>query len=876
MAKRQSKQTSRNTKTPTLGDLICPGCLERPPEFLCSPGDLATLWKQHQQNPSLSASFYSEESTVDMEALVSRSVADLLCPLETQPQEQQYTTCTTTISTISYATNDGTFSQDSASSVLTCSFTDEQSQSLDSRSTTRNDSQTADLSTKDQNHTQSKETLVDCPNTTPPPTYSHHSNNKSCSSFDDAAKWTPVKKNKKSPLKKKLEEKFKSSPLQESSSIEEDDSNDDINSSHRFSPLRLQLEHKFKSSPLKSSRHHHHNASHDTTDDTAVESLGMDDSTFTAQESSILETVPELVLEPASESILDISDHNFGMHQSTMEEGIERELSRIILYDNEQDEEEESVWIQKDTSSWSLDGSFLQEAMEQLAIEISAEDAVITKQKEEDLEKNDSVKDSERNNNGKYENSAVSSTRDTDAAADEQDVVIENNNALDDSERYDNGEGKDIVDAKEAVDELAEDIAAEDVVADEQDVVEKNDTANVLERNDDCKDKDIVDVKAAANELDDEITAEDDATDKQDFVVEKNDTIEDSERNDDGKYEDVTVCTKDEGVATENLKVIENESEKESERGDDESGKNVVVDAEETVSELANEITDVIAVTEDDPKIENVEIAEIIDDSSEKDVIDMKQQPVLEICEDNVNVEAGLEGQPVSYSEGIGDKLAKDVDNIKEQHVVENIQHKVMNNEMVVFANQGFDSVRHNDKDLHQVDETHENPQDTQKSDYQVGPVLRNMGKYPGRKVLQQHGMKVLLEASKDPNSSSAIARGIPTLLATMKRYRFERMIQWRGLVTLKNLCNVELYAEALVFKYKGIPVIVDNMAEYSMDAEMVIAVCGLFDKLCLFGQVRKPCVDAKAVKLLADILEKNPGDYKQQQALRQSIKSLL
>ena len=153
------------------------------------------------------------------------------------------------------------------------------------------------------------------------------------------------------------------------------------------------------------------------------------------------------------------------------------------------------------------------------------------------------------------------------------------------------------------------------------------------------------------------------------------------------------------------------------------------------------------------------------------------------------------------------------------------------------------------------------------------------MDKYPKRRVFQQQGIKTLMEAANDsPKLAGVIARGkaIPIILSALKKYPFDRMIQLRGLRTLCNLSDREANAEALVLNHGGAPIVMDTMSEFSKDTNMVVAGCILLAKLGHFEQLRRPLVDAKAIKILAAAFVDHEGDDDVQEAARKAMKLLL
>ena len=171
------------------------------------------------------------------------------------------------------------------------------------------------------------------------------------------------------------------------------------------------------------------------------------------------------------------------------------------------------------------------------------------------------------------------------------------------------------------------------------------------------------------------------------------------------------------------------------------------------------------------------------------------------------------------------------------------------------------------------------NPQDvsdeSSQQKYHFGAVLRTMNKFPGRKIYQLHGMKVLKETT-DKNPSAIGAKAVPTILASMERYPSERMHQWRGLMTLVNLADRKVNAEALVLKNDGMKIVVNTLSEYSADVGIVLAVCALVSKLGGFESLRKPIADTKAVKHLADVFHEHEGDQVVYEAARDTMKLLL
>lgn len=177
-----------------------------------------------------------------------------------------------------------------------------------------------------------------------------------------------------------------------------------------------------------------------------------------------------------------------------------------------------------------------------------------------------------------------------------------------------------------------------------------------------------------------------------------------------------------------------------------------------------------------------------------------------------------------------------------------------------------------------------ENPQDMNDSfgrseHYHVGAILRNMNKYPNRKVLQQHGMKQLLEFTlENPNLIGGVvrAKGIPTILAAMRRYPFERMLQFRGLQTLCNLSGSQANAKALVLQHDGMQVVTDTTSDFSKDAEIVVVACNLTAKLSQVEELKTPIVDAKAIKILADAFDDHKGNREVQKAAREAMTLLL
>lgn len=216
--------------------------------------------------------------------------------------------------------------------------------------------------------------------------------------------------------------------------------------------------------------------------------------------------------------------------------------------------------------------------------------------------------------------------------------------------------------------------------------------------------------------------------------------------------------------------------------------------------------------------------------------------------------------------------------------LAEDISEEVLDRVENLVGDTSKDEIVLESKDDVVVDSS-ENPQDSTdvppspQVDHQVGAVLRNMNKYPRRKVLQQHGMKVLCEATEDNPSLAGVivrAKGITIILAAMKRYPFERMLQLRGFKILSNVCGCEASAEAVVLNHDGTPILLVSFNEFCKDVEMVMAACSLFAKLAQHEKLKKPMEDAKAFKAFADSFEDNEGNEELQEAIRGVMKVLL
>lgn len=197
-----------------------------------------------------------------------------------------------------------------------------------------------------------------------------------------------------------------------------------------------------------------------------------------------------------------------------------------------------------------------------------------------------------------------------------------------------------------------------------------------------------------------------------------------------------------------------------------------------------------------------------------------------------------------------------------------------------------------NDVDDDDDEDTPENPQDVSTSlllqqeqeqyrqqSMQVVTILRNMKRHSSRKVLQQHGIKVLLKATNEHVylvHVVAKAKGMAVIFDTMKRYPLDRMLQYRALFTLSNMATVETYARDLVVEHDGMNIVVDTMTEFDKDAGMVIAACDLIGRLIQYDDLKQYALDAKAVKVVAGVF----GDFKDNDevldASRAVMKSLL
>jgi len=756
---------------------------------------------------------------------------------------------------------------------------------------------------------------------TPPPSYTR----KNSLAADDAAKWSPVKENhhnsssssdvhKKSPLKAQLEQKFKSSPLKESPNQSTTTENSH-ETPRRLSPLRMKLENKFKSSPLKSSRPAVEPAAEQS--DTSLSNLfcqeqqpweetppktnnatleTAEESLLATVEESILETVEEFVIPPAAESILETS-----FEQSFMEDGVEQELSISCIVQNETDlhevsEVQEPFWTERE---WS--GSFGEGTVSHVALEISTE----AEDSEDGLEKVLAVQGvndgNEEENDGKDEldtcfiaSQLVSETslfpllKDAEEDKKEQpeNVIPAKNAEKQDgdelvAESDDDNEDFGGYFLGESVSQLAHEISTEQTVEKDgnnkatvggdgkgvvvelfgsdddvaESILEEAVPAKVLVDKD--EDKEATVGIGGMEELVDVGSGDDDVTGS---FLEKVLPAKELVHNDDDEETTVGRDGKEELV--------------EGVSGEDDVAESFL---EEAVNQLALEISvketeDKVVVVEKeavnrDGKEERVEVVGSEDDVPKSFLEEAVNQLALEICTKETEEKVVVEDEGVSRDDN--EELAKDVGSNQDEDVGSNDEDKDIGS--------NDDEVAISEKNAPENPQDTDNPND--KRDYQLGAVLRNMHKYPKRKVLQQHGMKVLMEATNENSNPANMlprGKGIPIILAAMQRFPFERMLQFRCLRTLCNLSDSEVNAETLVFKHNGIPIIVANMTEYSKDTEMAVTVSSLFAKLGQFRQVKKPVVEAKAVRLLADILEENDGNVKAQEAIRDAIKALL
>jgi hypothetical protein len=93
-------------------------------------------------------------------------------------------------------------------------------------------------------------------------------------------------------------------------------------------------------------------------------------------------------------------------------------------------------------------------------------------------------------------------------------------------------------------------------------------------------------------------------------------------------------------------------------------------------------------------------------------------------------------------------------------------------------------------------------------------------------------------------------------------------------------LCNIvrdhEANADLLVKTIHSIPFLVERMAEFKRDEEIMINACEMLDKVCCFPQLRESIVDAKGFSALAFAIESHRDNHDIQKAARAAMKKLM
>jgi hypothetical protein len=168
-------------------------------------------------------------------------------------------------------------------------------------------------------------------------------------------------------------------------------------------------------------------------------------------------------------------------------------------------------------------------------------------------------------------------------------------------------------------------------------------------------------------------------------------------------------------------------------------------------------------------------------------------------------------------------------------------------------------------------------PKKNQNEFFQVGGhvvVVVVMNEHPNCKIIQEHGMQVLGEATSGNGTlSAAVAKikGMQATLLAMRKYPKEREIQHQGLILLYNLIRNSATGRAeLLVELEGIPLILETMKGFPEDNAVVKAACDIWSKLCCGEKLRNKMFLANVASALATAIESHKDDDDIQNAGRE------
>jgi hypothetical protein len=170
-----------------------------------------------------------------------------------------------------------------------------------------------------------------------------------------------------------------------------------------------------------------------------------------------------------------------------------------------------------------------------------------------------------------------------------------------------------------------------------------------------------------------------------------------------------------------------------------------------------------------------------------------------------------------------------------------------------------------------------------QKAFIQIGghlAVSRAMKEHIDNELVQLCGVLVLGNATyMNSSSQSPVAKveGIHATIAAMEKFPQERFVIYAGFLALCSItCGHETNADLLVKKIHAIPFLVERMAEFKHDEDVMLSACGMLNYACRFHQLREMIVDAKGISALASALESHRDNHDIQEIARAAMKLLM
>jgi hypothetical protein len=161
------------------------------------------------------------------------------------------------------------------------------------------------------------------------------------------------------------------------------------------------------------------------------------------------------------------------------------------------------------------------------------------------------------------------------------------------------------------------------------------------------------------------------------------------------------------------------------------------------------------------------------------------------------------------------------------------------------------------------------------------------MMEHPDRMMIQLYGLIALKKATNSGASAthqSASARtdvanveGIQAILAAMERFPSDKNFIRNGFAALRTIIfGHESNAELLVTKIGAIPFLLEKMAEFKHDQDIMLCACTLLRNASRFEQLREAIVNADALLALGSAITNHKDNPNIQAATREAIKLLV